>query len=157
MINFAVSRKSDIIYGKDNVKKILFDLFDFVTIYKDKNIELTWNPVYNQLQFKILDISTINVRGGCKVRGNPDGVSRLGIFDFKIKTGVDYLFTESDVIVSSEKQPDRDKKLDFNQIWTKGLFWLGAPIDQTFPYFEITIRNNGKRCVATIANIFDVL
>lgn len=120
-----------------------FDISDFNSIYTDEFIELTWNPLYHQLQFKILKNYNNFVRGGYNILNS----DQSSVFNFQFENNNDneYFFSSTDGSASNIN-------ISYNFIvnWNRAILWLSSVFDIDFPYYNININSNSNNAVAKI-------
>ena len=129
--------------SNSNITISNFDISDFNSIYKDEFIELTWNPLYKQLQFKIFKNYNNFVRGGYNILNSLE--SSVFNFQFENNNNDEYFFSSSDGNLNN-----MNTSYNFISNWNRALLWLSAVFDNDFPYYNITINSNSTNAVAII-------
>jgi hypothetical protein len=129
--------------SNSNITISNFDISDFNSIYKDEFIELTWNPLYKQLQFKIFKNHNNFVRGGYNILNSLE--SSVFNFQFENNNNDEYFFSSSDGNVNN-----MNTSYNFISNWNRALLWLSSVFDNYFPYYNITINSNSSNAVAII-------
>jgi hypothetical protein len=122
---------------------INFDISDFKSIYTDNFVELIWNPLYNQLQFKILKNYNNFVRGGYNILNSEE--SSVFNFQFENNNNDEYFFSSTDGTASN-----RNISYNFIVNWNRAILWLSSVFDTDFPYYTININSNSNNAVAKI-------
>ena len=124
------------------IRSTNFDIRDFKSIYEDEFIELIWNPLYDQPQFKILKNSNNFVRGGYEILNFKEN----SIFTFQFENNNDeYFFSSND-----GTSININTGYNFISNWNRSKLWLSSVFDIDFPYYNISINNNSHNAVAII-------
>lgn len=127
----------------DTGKKVKYDISDFQTIYRDKFIELVWNPIHKQPYFKIHTNYNNMVRGGYEILNS----EQTGVTSFQYEHDYtsSYYFSSSD---GTEENINAEYRFIGN--WNRAKLWLSSVWDKNFPYYDITISSNSNKVIATI-------
>lgn len=127
----------------DTGKTIKYEISDFRTIYRDRFIELVWNPIVNQLYFKINKNYNNMVRGGYEILNS----EQTGVTSFQYEHDYTsaYYFSSSD-----GKLENINTEYKFIGNWNRAKLWLASVWDKDFPYYDITISSNSNKVIATI-------
>lgn len=125
------------------IRSTNFDIRDFKSIYEDEFIELIWNPLYDQPQFKILKNSNNFVRGGYKILNFKE--NSIFTFQFENNNNDEYFFSSND-----GTSININTGYNFISNWNRSKLWLSSVFDIDFPYYNISINNNSFNAVAII-------
>ena len=133
----------------DNSKTVRFDKGDFRTIFRDRYIEITWNPLWNQPTFKIIRNYKRFVRGGYEILNNEE----TGVMSFQYKQDDnDTEDNRKEYYFGSKTGEAADINMAYSFIgnWNRAKLWLASLFDKDFPYYDISLTANSNKMVAVI-------
>lgn len=119
---------------------IIIDIDSSSNFFTDKYINLSWDPVNKQMVFNIFNEHT--VRGGYTIFNSRKNATK--IFQYLALKQNNYYFAERGIV---------NQAYSFNVNWNRCNLWISSVFDETFPYYDITVRNNSNKIYIFITRI----
>jgi len=114
-----------------------FDLMEYTSLYKDNFIEIIWNPLYQQPQFKLFSNNGNYIRGSHKIL-NSNQSEDIITFQFLTENNVEYYFS------TDGTEENLSNNHIFIENWNKAKIWLSSVFDINFPYYSIKISSSSN-------------
>lgn len=149
MTDFAIY--TDIIVSTENIDNnknnlIFFDLASYETLYSDEFIELKWDAIEKQPLFKILKNDQKLIKYGILLN-NTTTSTHASSRTHTINEEIYFSSPSNSNNINQYASADNSFQFDpsIRNGWNRSKLWLASAMDETFPYYNITINSSGVR------------
>ena len=112
-----------------------FNIMEYVQLYNDDWCIISWNPIYYQLSFTLLNHNNKGCRGGINILNSDKNSTKE--FQYNGQNLIEYYFSSENGL---ENNIDNDYRLNLN--WNRLTMWLGSILKSDFPYYNIKLFTN---------------